>query len=132
MQVLRDMSVSVAGERVWLSQLITQRRLCLIPTGVEQSIEEASHAVRDSYGELPLLPPAKGPVIGVVGAYIGDLVIISDLETMQSLLGAIRAAWNTSLPEILGEESCQKVTYLRVALEIYQTPWSAVTKLTLH
>lgn len=71
-------------------------------------------------------------VDGVKGVYVDDPMGISNMDIMQSLFGAVWATSHTSEPEILGKESCQKVTHLGAALEILQTPWCAVGKLFLN
>lgn len=88
---------------------------------VEQPGETASQAVSETYGGLPFLIPAQGHVVGAMGVYADGLRLMSDMEIMQSLFGALRATRSTSKPEILVEESCQKAMYLPVALNMDQT-----------
>lgn len=55
-------------------------------------------------------------MIGVMEVCVDGAMNKSLTDVMHTIVG----------PEVLGEEKCQNVTYLGVALEIYQTPLGAV------
>lgn len=93
--VLWELTFTVNGMTIWLQQRVTHPSMWLmvtepVPGDAHQSgIEEAS------YGELPFLPRSRGKAFGAMGVYVDERMIISELEVMQTMLGASQGTWET-------------------------------------
>lgn len=82
------------------------------------------------YGDLPFIAPSRGRLVGMMGMYVDNTIIIPELNIVMAIPGAVQSTEETSKPH--GEEEYQKVTYLGVELEGDKTPGGAVMRLYLH
>jgi hypothetical protein len=129
-KTLTEVHVTVKGKKYWLQQSVTHASIWLIMT--EPQIDGDTIIEHASYGVLPFTATGKGTVVGVMGVYVDDLMVVADLIVVQTILHTIRNIWDTTEPEILGVGGCRRITYLGVTLEVDQEPWESVERLYVH
>ena len=129
---LRKLTFTLHGKTHWLSQCITHGSVWLILRELGEEEECDGPMEHPTYGRLPFVCRQQGTVVGAIGAYVDDLLVIAELPLVEAVFGSVRGTWETSEPEILGEKGCTELTYLGVTLEIDQSPRAAVTRVYVH
>ncbi len=131
-KVMSEMTMTIDGQDVWLVQSVTHSSIWLIVTTPQEEDAAETDMWHPLYGYLPFLAKGKAKVIGGIGVYVDDLLTVGPLSVIKAVLAKVKSIWDTSEPEILGENGCTKTTYLGVTIEIDQESWENVTKLYLH
>ena len=115
-----------------LEKSVTHSSIWLIVECTAGPINRKRGIEHPSFGTLPFLHKEEGTVVGAVGVYVDDFLFVTELEVMKALVGTIKGFWETTEPQILGEDGCTELTYLGVQLEVTEGPWDSLSELWLH